>query len=74
MRDAAFLAEPRDAAVWRISTAPMKGPEVSASVAAALPARWFYDWGGGLIWLACGAAGALRAINGASRGNSNEPA
>jgi glycolate oxidase FAD binding subunit len=43
--------------VWRISTAPMKGPEVSASVAAALPARWFYDWGGGLLWLACAATG-----------------
>jgi glycolate oxidase FAD binding subunit len=57
VRDAAFLAEPRDAAVWRISTAPMKGPEVSASVAAALPARWFYDWGGGLLWLACAATG-----------------
>ena len=57
IRDAAPLAAPRDTAVWRISTVPTRGPEVAARVAAALPARWFYDWGGGLVWLACPASG-----------------
>ena len=56
VRDAAFLAEPAEAAVWRISTAPTRGPAVTAAVARAREARWFYDWGGGLIWLATDAA------------------
>ncbi|GJD48697.1 hypothetical protein OPKNFCMD_1420 [Methylobacterium crusticola] len=56
----------RDDAVWRLSTAPGRGPAVVAAIASARPARWFYDWGGGLIWLATGAegdagAGAVRA-------------
>lgn len=53
MRDAAFLAEPRDAAIWRLSTAPLRGAEVAARLEASVPgARFFLDWGGGLIWLA----------------------
>ncbi|KMO19819.1 FAD-binding protein [Methylobacterium platani] len=44
-------------AVWRLSTAPGRGPAVTAAIAAARPARWFYDWGGGLVWLATPAAG-----------------
>ena len=56
VRDATPLAEPREAAVWRISTAPTRGPAVTAAIAAQRPARWFYDWGGGLIWLATDAA------------------
>ena len=57
VRDAAPLAEPRDAALWRISTAPTRGPALVAAVAAERDARWFFDWGGGLIWLATGAEG-----------------
>jgi len=57
VRDATPLAEPRDAALWRISTAPTHGPAVAAAVAAERDARWFFDWGGGLIWLATGAQG-----------------
>ncbi|KQS79971.1 2-hydroxy-acid oxidase [Methylobacterium sp. Leaf361] len=57
VRDAAPLAEPREAALWRISTAPTRGPALAAAVAAERDARWFFDWGGGLIWLATGAAG-----------------
>ncbi|BCM87382.1 glycolate oxidase subunit GlcE [Methylobacterium indicum] len=44
-------------AVWRLSTAPGRGPAVTAAIAASRPARWFYDWGGGLIWLATPATG-----------------
>src|SRR5204863_477352 len=57
VRDAAPLAEPREAALWRISTAPTRGPALAAAVAAEREARWFFDWGGGLIWLATGSAG-----------------
>ncbi len=52
VRDCEFLAEPTESALWRVSTAPTRAPQVTAAVAAAVPgARWFYDWGGGLVWL-----------------------
>src|SRR3954464_3528164 len=57
IRDVEPLAEPRDRAVWRVSAAPTQGPAVMAQVVRALDARWFYDWGGGLIWIATSAAG-----------------
>ncbi len=52
-----------DEAVWRLSTAPSRGPAVAAAVAAARPARWFYDWGGGLVWLATAATGDAGAAD-----------
>ncbi len=66
IRDGGPVAEPRDHAVWRVSTAPTLGPGVAAAVAAALPVRHYYDWSGGLIWLSTPAegdagAGAIRA-------------
>ncbi|MCP3397187.1 FAD-binding protein [Bradyrhizobium sp. CCGB20] len=69
IRDATVLAEPRDAAIWRISTAPSKGPDVAARIARAVEAGWFFDWGGGLIWLACPTADSAGAatIRGAIR-------
>lgn len=57
VRDVTPLAEPRNDALWRISTAPSRGPSVAASVASHRAARWFFDWGGGLLWLATSAAG-----------------
>lgn len=57
IRDAVSLAEPGDAAVWRISTAPNRGAAVTAAIVAQRGARWFYDWGGGLIWLSTSAEG-----------------
>ncbi|MCJ2047612.1 glycolate oxidase subunit GlcE [Methylobacterium sp. J-078] len=57
IRDAIAFAEPRDPAIWRISTAPTRGPAVTAAIGARRDARWFYDWGGGLIWLATDASG-----------------
>jgi len=64
VRDAEFLAEPRDKAIWRASLAPSKGPQFVARLGA-LALSHFYDWGGGLVWLACepseAAAAAVRA-------------
>lgn len=57
VRDATPFAEPREAAVWRISTAPTRGPAITAAIGARRDARWFYDWGGGLVWLATEASG-----------------
>jgi glycolate oxidase FAD binding subunit len=36
--------------LWRISTAPGKGHEIGAAITPA--AQMFYDWAGGLIWVA----------------------
>jgi glycolate oxidase FAD binding subunit len=41
-----------EGAIWRVSVRPSAGPAVAASVAAAFGARWFMDWGGGLVWIA----------------------
>jgi glycolate oxidase FAD binding subunit len=71
IRDATPMAQSRDNAVWRISTAPTAGPAVTAAIARSLEARWFYDWSGGLIWLATGASGdaGAAAIRAALRGH-----
>jgi glycolate oxidase FAD binding subunit len=53
IRDCVPLAEPRDAAIWRLSLKPSDAPGIFAAIHTALPAlRHFYDWGGGLLWLA----------------------
>ena len=59
--EAAPLSEPTDQALWRISVAPGKAAALTASIAAKRAQRHFYDWSGGLIWLATpedGGAGA----------------
>ena len=57
IRDAAPLAEPRDQAIWRLSVKPSEAPAAVATITASRAARAFYDWGGGLIWIATNADG-----------------
>ncbi|MGH6726374.1 MAG: glycolate oxidase subunit GlcE [Pseudolabrys sp.] len=46
-----FIGEAaRGRPLWRISTAPARGHEIAAAVTPA--AQMFYDWAGGLLWLA----------------------
>jgi glycolate oxidase FAD binding subunit len=75
VRDATLLLDYGDRAIWRISVAPTRGPEIAAEIARNREARWYYDWGGGLIWLATpadGDAGAsvIRAATGAFGGHA----
>jgi len=75
IRDATLLSDPRDRAIWRVSTAPSRAPQLAVEVARALDARLFYDWAGGLIWLSTdprGDAGAatIRAAVRAFGGHS----
>src|SRR5262249_4620635 len=42
--------------LWRVSTAPSRGAELAATIAKAAQAQMFYDWAGGLIWVALGAS------------------
>ncbi|MCB5175488.1 MULTISPECIES: glycolate oxidase subunit GlcE [Microvirga] len=57
VRDATVLTEQGERAVWRVSTAPTRGPDLAARVARSVDAQWFYDWGGGLVWIATPPAG-----------------
>ena len=53
VRDVAPLSSIRDAVVWKISCPPTEGPGIVARIKAQRPsAKVFYDWSGGLIWLA----------------------
>lgn len=66
VRDVTLLAEPRERAIWRVSTAPTRGPDLTALVARSADARWYFDWGGGLIWISTdvqgdAGAGAIRS-------------
>jgi len=48
---APFASEPtRQRPLWRISTTPARGHEIAAAITPA--AQMFYDWAGGLIWVA----------------------
>ena len=54
---------------------PTAGPDIAARVARTLDARHFFDWGGGLVWLAVagaedGGAVAIRAAVAATGGHA----
>ena len=57
LRDVAPFAPRADLAVWRISVPPAAGPATAARIAARLHIEVFYDWAGGLIWLATAPSG-----------------
>ena len=42
----------RELTVWRIAVAPIEAAIVTASIGSKCNAEWYYDWAGGLIWLA----------------------
>jgi glycolate oxidase FAD binding subunit len=46
-----FLAGDRTRAVWRLSVAPSQGYAVALEIARQLDAEYFFDWGGGLLWV-----------------------
>jgi glycolate oxidase FAD binding subunit len=51
-RDAAPLADSPAAALWRVSVAPSRASAfVNGLRTQNIAQDWFYDWGGGLIWL-----------------------
>ena len=50
--DAAFFAAVPEAQIWRLSVPPAAGPGVAAEILDSTGGRAFFDWGGGLVWLA----------------------
>jgi glycolate oxidase FAD binding subunit len=73
IRDVEFIATPGDRAVWRVSVAPSRAASFAAALGATALAR-FYDWGGGLVWVATAAsetaAAAVRRAVVAAKGHA----
>lgn len=57
IRDCKVFPHDATRALWRISVAPMQGAAVAAHIVAQGDARYFFDWGGGLLWVSLPAAG-----------------
>lgn len=71
VRDGAFLASPADRAVWRVGVPAARGAQVMERLNGIGDVRHYYDWGGGLIWIAAPtgvSAGDIRAAASASGG------
>jgi glycolate oxidase FAD binding subunit len=56
LRDCKVLTHDATRALWRISVAPSEGARVAQAISRAHDAKYFYDWGGGLIWMSLPAA------------------
>ncbi len=79
LRDVAPLVDLGEWALWRISIPASRGAEVADAISHELAARWYLDWGGGLLWAAVtgkedgGAAvvrAAIRAQDGRGTGHA----
>jgi len=67
VRDASPLDGPT---LWRVHVPPSAACGVTVSLAP-MGARWLFDWGGGLVWLACEAPAAdVRAAAAAAGGQA----
>jgi glycolate oxidase FAD binding subunit len=73
IRDAEFVAEPSDRAVWRVSLAPSRAAPFTSALGETALAH-FYDWGGGLVWVATtaseAAASAVRRAVASTKGHA----
>jgi glycolate oxidase FAD binding subunit len=57
IRDCKAIVHDTTRALWRISVAPMQGAAVAAHIRSQSDARYFFDWGGGLLWMSLPASG-----------------
>lgn len=52
VRDVAYFVQPADRLVWKFSVPPSEGPRVAAAIRELTEADIYFDWGGGLLWVA----------------------
>ena len=52
IRDVEPFADLAGRTIWRVLVAPSRGAELGETIARAVDATWFVDWGGGLLWVA----------------------
>ncbi|WP_431855163.1 glycolate oxidase subunit GlcE [Azospirillum sp.] len=66
IRDVAFFAQPAERLVWKLSVPPTEGPRVAAAIRETTEADLYFDWGGGLLWVAAvpGAADIRACLDG----------
>ncbi|MDE2578189.1 MAG: glycolate oxidase subunit GlcE [Hyphomicrobiales bacterium] len=63
VRDVAAFASPDARALWRISTAPSRAVDLVRRVQQGGAVAHFYDWSGGLVWLAVETGDDARAAD-----------
>ena len=51
IRDCRVFAPDATRALWRISITPSEGAKVAAAISDQSDARYYFDWGGGLLWM-----------------------
>ena len=51
LRDVAPFVEDPERPVWRLSVPPQDGPAMADALADGQEGQYFFDWGGGLVWL-----------------------
>jgi glycolate oxidase FAD binding subunit len=67
IRDVAVFAGDQQRHIWKISVPPSEAAHIAQAIQAELAAELYFDWGGGLIWVAThpdAEAAALRAALG----------
>jgi glycolate oxidase FAD binding subunit len=71
--DAAPFVALEGRVVWRLSVPPAAAAAIVADIAHTLDLRHFYDWGGGLVWLAVAGAedGGAQRVRAALAGNGH---
>lgn len=61
IRDVDYFADDGRKQIWRVSVAPSAGPVIAAKLKDELNVEHFFDWAGGLVWLALDPAGDAHA-------------
>ncbi|MBP2312070.1 glycolate oxidase subunit GlcE [Azospirillum soli] len=66
IRDVTAFAGERERHIWKLSVPPADGPKVASAIRDVTDADLFFDWGGGLIWVAVvpnsGSSDAVRRV------------
>lgn len=52
IRDVDFLANPKNKAIWKLSMRPTSAPNTVEVIKQAVDCVYYFDWSGGLVWLA----------------------
>ncbi|PWC54606.1 glycolate oxidase subunit GlcE [Azospirillum sp. TSO22-1] len=52
IRDVAYFVQPAERLVWKLSVPPSEGARVAAAIREITEADVYFDWGGGLLWVA----------------------
>jgi glycolate oxidase FAD binding subunit len=60
IRDCKVFAPDATRALWRISITPSEGAKIASAISNQTDAKYFFDWGGGLLWMSVPAETTVR--------------